>query len=101
MPVSVTTARPATSSSSAGLASDTLGVSDTCGTSKPRRCVKRQCSSAVVGRGSSSYRFAASSRVIVFRPPGAAGALTDTAFHLELDQPVHLDGVFERQLLRD
>src|SRR5947208_13855283 len=26
---------------------------------------------------------------------------TDGAFHLQLDQPVHLDGVLERQLLRD
>src|SRR4051795_2285643 len=27
--------------------------------------------------------------------------LADRAFHLELDQPVHLDGVLERELLRD
>src|SRR5437763_4938240 len=30
-----------------------------------------------------------------------ASALSDTAFHLQLDQPVHLDRVLERQLLRD
>src|SRR5437588_11782025 len=30
-----------------------------------------------------------------------ASALPDTALHLELDEPVHLDGVLERKLLRD
>src|SRR5690242_21574603 len=31
----------------------------------------------------------------------AARRSTDGAFHLELDQPVHLDGVLERELLGD
>src|SRR5439155_18130622 len=102
MPLSVTTARPATSRSNAGLVSDTFKVSDTGpGTSNPLRSVKRQCSSAVDGSGNSSNRFAASSRVIVLMPTVATGVLTDRPLHLELDQAVHLDRVLERQLIGD
>src|SRR5271170_6089124 len=56
--------------------------------SRPARSVKRQASSRLVGTGSSAYR-------------AAASALANRPFHLELDQPVHLDGVLERQLLGD
>src|SRR5581483_226078 len=56
--------------------------------SKPLRSVKRQASSRVVGSGSSAKA-------------AAAAGLANRAFHLELDQAVHLDGVLERELLRD
>src|SRR5882672_1790509 len=70
MPLSVTTARPATSRSSMAF----RGTARDCPwpwpfepwtPSKPRRSVKRQCSSEVEGSGSSANRFAAWSRVIV------------------------------------
>src|SRR3954451_4693614 len=35
------------------------------------------------------------------RYPACSRRSTNTAFHLELDQPVHLDRVLERQLLGD
>src|SRR6266481_5902667 len=91
MPFSVTVAMPATSSSSICCTFVTVPGTETWpkeAGSKPFRSVNRQASSRVVGSGSSAKA-------------AAASALANRAFHLELDQAVHLDGVLERKLLRD
>src|SRR5579871_1726513 len=90
MPLSVTTASPATSRSrNFGAAADAASTSRAYAPgSKPRRSVNRQASSVVVGSVSPSAR-------------AAACALANRALHLQLDQPVHLDRVLERQLLGD
>src|SRR5262252_1558839 len=91
IPSSVTVASPATSSSTSCGTSVTVPGTGTCPKapgSNPARSVNRQASSEVFGSGSSAYR-------------AAASALANRPFHLELDQPVHLDRVLERELLRD
>src|SRR5260221_10165077 len=88
MPCSVTVAYPATSRSSSVEISVAAPSDVNDSGSKPFRSVKRQCSSVVSGIGSAAYA-------------ATASALANGAFHLQLDQSVHLDGVLERQLLGD
>ena len=58
--------------------------------SKPRRSVKRQCSSAVDGRGSSSNRFAASSRVSVASVAAGVAAVQDELIAVRVGEERHV-----------
>src|SRR5215218_6796447 len=53
------------------------------------------------GSPTSHLLYGGGSRPASQEPAQRRRALADGAFHLELDQPVHLDRVLQRQLLRD
>src|SRR5438128_1949586 len=70
--------------------------------SSPERSVNSQPLSFAVGSSSSRAKEAPSRRLSTSQSGSVAvTALANRAFHLQLDQAVHLDRVLHRELLRD